>query len=116
MPAFNFQKRFAAAVESGEKRQTIRATRKRRPMPGETAHCFTGMRTRECRRLGSWTIIGVAHVALDVSGIRLNGGPLPADKLDEFARMDGFKDWPEMRAWFVDTHELPFLGLLVQWE
>ena len=53
MPALNFQAQFAPLVESGEKRQTIRAYRKdgRDPTPGCKLYFFTGMRTKACRPL-----------------------------------------------------------------
>ena len=35
MPALNFQKQFAPLVESGEKRQTIRAHRKDKRLPAK---------------------------------------------------------------------------------
>ena len=52
MPALNFTM-FVDKVESGEKRQTIRAYRKdgRDPKPGDPLYLFTGMRTTACRRL-----------------------------------------------------------------
>ncbi len=53
MPSLNFQARFAPLVESGEKRQTIRAYRKdgRDPKRGDKLYLFTGMRTKACRPL-----------------------------------------------------------------
>lgn len=52
MVAYNFQARFAGAVESGEKRQTIRKAGKRRPpREGEQLQLYTGMRTKSCRLL-----------------------------------------------------------------
>lgn len=52
MPAYNFQKQFAPLVESGQKRQTIRAIGKRRhARPGESLQLYTGQRTKACRKL-----------------------------------------------------------------
>ena len=115
MPADNFQPVFAAAVEAGWKVQTIRAKRKNRPRVGQTAHCFTRLRTRQCRRLGAWTIEDVTDVRLDYAGVMLDGSPLRANDLDAFAWADGFKDWEDMRTWFRATHGLPFHGDLVMW-
>lgn len=56
MPMFNFKKQFADSVESGEKRQTIRARRKNRPQVGQTAYLYTGARTKACRKLGECVI------------------------------------------------------------
>jgi hypothetical protein len=115
MPAFNFQAVFAPAVECGWKTQTIRAKRKSRPRVGQMAHCFTGMRTRKCRRLGAWPILAVGDVRIDEAGVILNGGPLRAEDLDVFAWHDGFRDWAGMLAWFREAHGLPFHGDLVVW-
>lgn len=115
MPAYNFQKRWAHHVRRGLKRQTIRAKRKNRPKPGQTAYCFTGMRTKKCRRLGAWKIRRVRDVRILEEGVLLDGGAVRSCDLDEFARLDGFGDWLAMLAWFIPTHGLPFHGDLVMW-
>jgi len=51
MPAYNFKERFAADVESGKKRQTIRRKRKRPTKPGDVLYLYVGMRTKRCRKL-----------------------------------------------------------------
>jgi len=122
MPLYNFQKQFAAAVESGEKRQTIRAKRKNRPQVGQTAFLYTGARTKACRKLGEAEIVEVCPVLIGSKGLIINYGEdigecienEPQD-IDYFAREDGFKDWPEMRDWFLKTHGLPFEGDLIKW-
>ena len=115
MPAYNFQPVFAAAVEAGWKVQTIRAKRKNRPRVGQMAHCFTGLRTRQCRRLGAWKIENVVDVRIDDAGVMLDGSPLRANDLDAFAWADGFGKWHGMLTWFRATHGLPFHGDLVMW-
>jgi len=117
MPLFNFQKQFAADVESGRKRQTIRARRKIRPQVGQTAFLYTGTRTKACRKLGEAKIRVVADVMIFAQGVVI-GTTITivrqADQ-DQFARADGFKDWAEMRDWFANTHGLPFKGDLIKW-
>ncbi|MEM6839576.1 MAG: ASCH domain-containing protein [Cyanobacteria bacterium P01_C01_bin.120] len=52
MVAYNFKPQFAPLVESGVKRQTIRARGKRRhARPGEALQLYTGQRTKACRKL-----------------------------------------------------------------
>ena len=51
MPALNFKKQFAEKVETGEKRQTVRAKRKRAFVVGDKLYLYTGMRTKYCRKL-----------------------------------------------------------------
>ncbi len=55
MVALNFKARFADDVETRRKRCSIRAPRKdgRDPKPGDSLQLYTGMRTRECRKLGA---------------------------------------------------------------
>ncbi len=130
MPALNFQKQFAAAVESGKKRQTIRCHRKDgRPhvLPGQTLKLYTGMRTKECRLLAMVRCISVEVVTIDRDGVGLGEGTLRVIWLGEassfirrgmlegLAIADGFKDWPAMREWFRETHGLPFHGSLIKW-
>ena len=115
MPAFNFQTQFASDVESGIKRQTIRAKRRHRPRPGQTAYCFTGMRMKRCQHLGSWPIYAVIDVKIMQEGVLLNGAALKANELDQFAQEDGFRNWPYMVTWFKKQHGLPFSGDLIKW-
>ena len=121
MPSFNFQKQFAAAVESGDKRQTIRAKRKVRPEIGQTAYLYTGMRTKSCLKLGQHTIISVVPIMLGSKGVCFWPGSNTENSvsdawfLDQFAADDGFKNWNQMRDWFKKTHGLPFEGHLIKW-
>ncbi len=117
MPALNFQAQFAPLVESGEKRQTIRAYRKdgRDPKAGDTLYLYTGMRTKACRKLGEAKCVSVQHIAFDESELLIDNFGHWAHEADALARSDGFKAWPDMLAWFEKTHGLPFEGLLIRW-
>ena len=117
MVAYNFQARFAPAVASGEKHQTIRAPRKsRHAAAGEPIQLYTGMRTSSCRRLRNpdpiCTTSTYCHITED--GVTL--GNHPRVDLDEFAKRDGFESFEDMKAWFRETHGLPFIGQLIVWE
>ncbi len=123
MPALNFQKQFAPAVESGEKRQTIRAFRKdkRDPKVGQILYFFTGMRHKGCRRLGKAICLSVDQVTIGPGGIGFEG-PSYIEPLvrtgwtaDFEAKQDGFENFAEMRDWFDKTYGLPFRGLLIRW-
>lgn len=116
MVAYNFQKRFAPAVASGEKRQTIRARRStRHARAGEPIQLYTGMRTKDCRKLIDPDPICElsTYCAIREEGITL--GNHPRMDMDEFAQWDGFKDFGDMKAWFRETHGLPFIGQLIRW-
>ncbi len=114
MVAYNFQPRFASLVESGEKRQTIRPKGKRvHAKPGDTVQLYTGMRTKNCRKLGEAVCTVSTYCAIRADGITL--GSHPTMDLDVFAQADGFKGFNDMKAWFRATHGLPFIGRLIQW-
>lgn len=119
---FNFKKEFASKVESGEKRQTVRATRKDRrvPVPGDLAKGYTGLRTRSTRLLVSSPIIEAGRVLIDFreGTIALKGARLTAFEAAEFARADGFDSFPQMLAWFRETHQEDpdyFEGFYAKW-
>ena len=117
MPALNFQKQFAPLVESGEKRQTIRAPRKdgRNPKFGDRLHLYTGMRTRACRKLAERTCTAATNVTIGQSFVRLADRYLTDDECQRFARADGFESMQAMLNWFAETHGLPFSGIVINW-
>lgn len=119
MVAYNFQSRFAADVASGRKSQTIRAPRagrSRHALRGEPVQLYTGLRQRGARKLVDPDPICIVstYCAIREDGITL--GSLPPINIDEFARLDGFSDFDAMKAWFRETHGLPFIGRLIRWE
>ena len=137
MPALNFQKQFADAVEAGlydlrgeprperligvrPKFQTIRLYRKdkRDPKVGQTLYHFTAQRTKQSRRLGEAECTGVAPIRIDGPGFNglLLGSIVGIECTpDKFARDDGFKDFAAMLDWVAKTNGFPFKGLLIRW-
>lgn len=125
MPALNFKAQFAPLVESGEKCQTIRAYRKdkRDPRVGDTLYLYTGMRTKQCRNLGtvrcsSVTQFKILHGFDQWVAMKQIGNVLKrfcGESADTLAIDDGFEDFAEMCTWFDKTHGLPFEGLLIRW-
>lgn len=117
MVAYNFQARFADAVERGTKRQTIRAPRKdgRHARPGDALQLYTGMRTKQCRKLRDAVCHDACSILIEADKIwTFKPQELHLD-LDKFARWDGFADWQEMREWFEAAHGLPFRGVMIRW-
>ncbi|MDO7877537.1 ASCH domain-containing protein [Hymenobacter sp. ASUV-10] len=45
----------------------------------------------------------------------VDGRPLPDAELAELARRDGFESPAQLRQFFMDNYELPFVGQLVHW-
>lgn len=115
MVAINFSPQFADPVERGEKRQTIR--RKAKGEPGTALQLYTGMRTKACRKLRDAVCKDVTYVGLTERGVSLgNVSRFPRD-IDEFARLDGFKDYAEMWAWFSSRYETnSFTGYIIRWD
>lgn len=118
MPALSFQPRFVQPILDGVKDQTIRAPRKVPIRPGQTLHLFTGMRTKQCRRIATVTCTAVLSVTIrpflySVDAI-VDGQEV---HLTEFARRDGFGSWAEMCDFWQDTHgALAFTGHVYRWE
>lgn len=124
---FNFKKQFAPLVEAGTKRQTVRAKRKdgRIPVPGDTAKCYTGLRTSATRLLVSAPVIEASPVLIDFKErtLSVNGTRLDAAQSLQFARADGFESFIQMLHWFEDTYEEsskfePYLfeGFFTKWQ
>jgi len=65
MPALNFHKQFAPAVEDGSKRQTIRALRKHPIRSGDHLYHYTGMVTKACRKLREDIATEAVHIEID---------------------------------------------------
>ncbi len=119
MPALNFKKQFAPAVESWEKRQTIRARRKdkRDPVAGQTLYLFTGMRTKGCRRLGEIICKETQPICIEENmDIIVGTHCLSTVEEMEIAKKDGFDSRVDFYQFFKKTHGLPFHGLIIKWD
>ncbi|MEO0853724.1 MAG: ASCH domain-containing protein, partial [Cyanobacteria bacterium J06648_11] len=76
MVAYNFRSEFADAVADGHKPHTIRAPRQtRHARPGEPIQLYTGMRSKQCRKLLTPDPICVAVLPINISlnGVYLDG-------------------------------------------
>lgn len=126
MFVINFKKQFVSAIESGAKKQTIRAIRKdkRQPEIGDILRLYTGMRTKGCRRIADVVCTEVYPIKIYDDGVNVFSPvesivfePIENDfSLNRFAELDGFKSWEEMREWFGKIHGLPFNGILIRWK
>ena len=123
MVAINFQPNFADEVEWGKKRQTIR--RAARCKPGDALQLYTGMRTKQCRKLGDAICTRIRPVVIRDTEMLLDGrivfaGDARRDDLgdhdNDFARKDGFEGFMEMAEWFQARYgALPFEGVVIEW-
>ncbi len=99
MVAYGFKKFFAPQIEDGSKTHTIRGHRRRHAHPGEAVQLFTGLRTRQCRKIiADPTCVSVLPIVItstDLIGvgiayIEIDGRPLHRDEIEPFAISDGF--------------------------
>jgi len=120
MPALNFQARFAPLVEAGKKRQTIRAPRKdgRDPKAGQTLYLYTGMRTKDCRKLLNGEVKCKSVEKIEIvhpEGVFVSGRLLCHEERQSMAEADGFEHSGQMAEWFKREYGLPFEGWLIRW-
>ena len=103
------------------KTQTIRAFRKdgRDPNAGDKLYLYTGMRTKNCIKLGEVICKEVSEIEISDQMIFLKTdliqGPLLTWQARALAQADGFDDLEDMQNWFKQTHDLPFKGKLIKW-
>lgn len=129
MVAYNFQARFVPMIEKGRKRHTIRGHRKRHAQPGETVRLQYGSRFKPVL-LGFATCTGVHSIRLNFTTNRVSilhadlrgKGSLDwfvlytRELVDAFAKSDGFADWQDMRAFWMEFHNVSeFEGNLIRW-
>ena len=115
MVAYNFKKQFAEDVESGRKRQTIRAGEPR-CKPGDALQLYTGQQTKACRKLRVARCERVRSIIIESSGtVKVDGLPARGSAIDELARADGFENGAALRLWFINIYGLPFHGHVVNW-
>ena len=123
MVALNFRKQFADLVKAGQKKQTIRAMRKRRFVEGDILQLYTGMRTRNCTKLISPDPICCEALTIKILGafgpVHLKQGSewvvLSPSESEKLAKDDGFRSLVDMLIFFEETHGFPFVGQLIKW-
>ena len=121
MPLLGYKKQFVPLVESWEKRQTIRAIRKRPFKVGDRLYHYFGLRTKSCRKLLESDCTAADDILIDEKGdVYINGEMLLFTMSKEsLAYADGFrpagKAWGQMLHFFKTVHGLPFTGQLVKW-
>jgi hypothetical protein len=122
MPMIHFQQRFAEAVRTFQKCQTIRKIRKRPIREGDflILASWTGKPYRSkvavlhktyCTLVESCAI-GVGPCGDDIEIEGMTVGTLERAAL---ARDDGFGCASEMIEWFRKVHGLPFHGVIIGW-
>ncbi len=130
MAILSFNKKFVPEIVSGRKRQTIRGFRKFPIKCDEKIYLYTGLRTKLSMKIGEAICCESRMIEITDNEIRLYDStdrpPIVFNKenrrINEFAQKDGFKDWNEMREWWIKTYKLPpyqsmlFTGTLIEWK
>jgi hypothetical protein len=114
-------------VESGEKRQTIRAVGKRRHARlGDLLQLYTGLRTAFCRKLVNPNPVCVAVHSVyifKISALRGEGDKYQMyiderivfhHEVTEIAVADAFPDKTEFCDFFDSCHGMPFHGVMIR--
>ena len=122
MPAYNFMKQFAPLIENGVKTTTIRKRRKRPTRPGDTLYLYTGMRTKDCRKLLETECVAVLPITInrtpqDDEMIVLDGAPMVGWEIDALVHDDvgDLLSISEFVDFFDDHYGLPFDGVWITW-
>ena len=113
---------FIDKILSGKKRQTIRkaSSKWRNVKAGDKLTLYTGLRTKECRKLGEAEVESVEDIEIGIgffwSYVYWGGIEATEDEVREIAKADGFdciRDFLE----FFDNHYGPnFTGKIIKWK
>lgn len=116
MVAINFTV-FQDKIIAGDKRQTIR--RAARCKPGDRLQLYTGMRTKQCRKLGEAVCTRVERVIIPAPPLTHlmvgEGRVLRGRALQRFVQADGFTSREAFFAFFALHYALPFEGVVISW-
>lgn len=121
MVAYSYKPRFVGRIKDGSKPQTCRGDRKRHARPGETMQLYTGMRTRQCRLIGTATCKSVEPIRFDFEAQTIQIGAEPPIEdlpdLNAFAVLDGFEDYRDLCEFWRANHKgvERWEGVLITW-
>ena len=115
---------FAGKIKSGEKRQTIRraSPKWKNVKAGDKLTLYTGLRTKQCRKLGEAFVEDIGEVKLYKAGLigainREGEYWLTEDEVEQLSRRDGFDDVYDFWKFF-DAHypERPIKMNVIRWK
>lgn len=118
MPALNFTV-FIDKILSGEKRQTIRPPRKHPIKLGDKLYLYTGMRHKNCQKLGEAVCKKIIPVVFNLTDLfednheiyfnvstMKDGPPWPLEWETKLAMDDGFKNKNEFAEFFIKAYKI----------
>lgn len=117
MPVLSFKSQFVDPIREGSKTQTIRAVRKYPIVAGDRLYLYTALRTKYSQKIGEAECTDCRAITITRIGIHIKNGRTICSRydLDQFAKSDGFESWEAMKQFWLDTHSLPFTGVLIKW-
>lgn len=60
-------------------------------------------------------ILSIHICRISAAGIVVDGERCRPHRRSAIARLDGFDNWPAMRAWFASRYVLPYTGVMIEW-
>jgi hypothetical protein len=115
MVAFSFRPEFVNKILSGEKQSTIRSTK--RCEVGDMMQLYTGLRTKECKKLIEVLCIGVAPILISAYSLwklgETEGNVKPS--VAPLHEQEGFMNVCDMVAFFREEYGLPYRGWIHAW-
>lgn len=137
MVAYSFAPQFVAPIEARTKLQTVRGHRRRHARVGEPIQLYTGMRTKQCRKLITPDPVCIGlhpiTIALDaqaeqlITSITVGHVALSDVGIERFAERDGFTTLAKgfarrrMGEFWLKAHTEPgvrwveFEGVCIRW-
>ena len=121
MVAYNFQKQFVPAIESGDKTHTIRKNGKRpHAKTGSKLQLYYGMRTKVCRKIRDAVCVFAVPITIDVlesTITEIRVGSELVDDLEAFAKSDGFESLEAMHQFWIEFNGVGlFECTFIEWE
>ncbi|HWY12339.1 MAG TPA: ASCH domain-containing protein [Bacteroidia bacterium] len=118
MALIGFRKQFERQIKNGRKKQTVRKFRKRPIKVGEKLHLYTGLRTKDCKKIKDVVCKSIDRVTIQPSRSKvfISNYELRLGEIEIFAKADGFKNSVEFFELFKKMHgSKKFEGNLIKW-
>ena len=121
MALINFSREdFVKAVANGSKHFTIRQLRKKPIKKGETLQLYTGLRTKQARKLREAVCKNVGDIKIENKRKEflfwLDNKPLSLEQVQDISNKVGFDSVEDWIEYFKNKYKFPFKGQLIEWE
>jgi hypothetical protein len=114
------RKDFIDAVANGSKHFTIRQLRKNPIKKGEALQLYTGLRTKQVKKLRDTVCKNVWDIKIENKKAEflflLDGKQLTTKQVKDISNKIGFDSVEEWIEYFKEKYKFPFKGQLIEWE